>query len=299
MQSQLPVDAWGHAILHAASLIRIRPSGGNKLSPMQLAYGATPDISHLRVFGCAVYVPIAPPQRTKMGPQRRLGIYIGFDSPSIIRYLEPLTGDAFKARLADCEFDESLFPKLGTQSKKPEALDTISWDQKSLSLYDPRTNLCEDEILKILHIQNTVHLLPDKFTDNQKIVQSHVPAANTPARIDIPIDGCNPPAAELAVPQLKRGRPPGSKDKVPRKRKTPGNNKTIPPQIAELRPETFPLLVSPEEETIGEIKLKFVRTGEVLDRLSTVVDDDFTFVIAVHVAEYNDDVEPLFYSVNA
>nr|GEV66582.1 uncharacterized protein [Tanacetum cinerariifolium] len=28
------------------------------------------NISHLRIFGCAVYVPIPPPQRTKMGPQR-------------------------------------------------------------------------------------------------------------------------------------------------------------------------------------------------------------------------------------
>ena len=39
LQSQLPVDAWGHAIMHAASLIKLRPSGSQKLSPMQLAYG--------------------------------------------------------------------------------------------------------------------------------------------------------------------------------------------------------------------------------------------------------------------
>ncbi|KAL0390943.1 UNVERIFIED_CONTAM: hypothetical protein Scaly_0451400 [Sesamum calycinum] len=33
-----------------------------------------------------------------MGPQRRLGIYVGFESPSIIKYLEPMTGDQFTAR---------------------------------------------------------------------------------------------------------------------------------------------------------------------------------------------------------
>ena len=71
------------------------------------------NISHLRIFGCAVYVPIAPTQRTKMGPQRRLGVYVGFDSPSIIRYLEPLTGDVFIAHFADCHFNESVFPSLG------------------------------------------------------------------------------------------------------------------------------------------------------------------------------------------
>ena len=102
MRTQLPVSTWGHAILHAASLIRLRPIANHQYSPLQIVLGNQPNISHLRVFGCTVYVPIAPPHRTKMGPQRRLGIYIGFDSPSIIRYLEPLTGDIFIARFADC-----------------------------------------------------------------------------------------------------------------------------------------------------------------------------------------------------
>ena len=52
----------------------------------------------------------APPQRTKMSSQHRLEIYIGFDSPLIIRYLEPLTGDVFKACFEDCHFNEIVFP---------------------------------------------------------------------------------------------------------------------------------------------------------------------------------------------
>jgi hypothetical protein len=36
-------------------------------------------ISHLRKFGCAVYVPISPPQRTTMEPHRKLGIYVGYE----------------------------------------------------------------------------------------------------------------------------------------------------------------------------------------------------------------------------
>ena len=51
----------------------------------------------------------------KMGPQRRLGIYVGFDSPSIIRYLESLTGDVFRARFADCHFNEIVFSPLGAE----------------------------------------------------------------------------------------------------------------------------------------------------------------------------------------
>ena len=42
----------------------------------------------MRVFGCAVYVPFAPPLRTQeqRGPQGRMEIYVGYDSPSNIRY---------------------------------------------------------------------------------------------------------------------------------------------------------------------------------------------------------------------
>ena len=36
-----------------------------------------------------------------MGHQRRLGIYMGFDSPTIIRYLKPLTDDVFKEHFKD------------------------------------------------------------------------------------------------------------------------------------------------------------------------------------------------------
>lgn len=67
-----------------------------------------------------MYVQIPPPQRSKMGPQKRLGIYVRFDSPSIIKYLKPLTGDIFKARFDDCRFDETIFPALGGDKIKPE-----------------------------------------------------------------------------------------------------------------------------------------------------------------------------------
>ena len=106
MRTKLPISAWGHAIMHAAALVGIRPTSYQKYSPSELVFGQEPNITHLRIFGCAVYVPIAPPQRTKMGPQRRLGIYVGFESPSIIKYIEPLTGDIFTARFVDCQFDE-------------------------------------------------------------------------------------------------------------------------------------------------------------------------------------------------
>ena len=82
--------------------------------------GKQPNISHLRIFGCAVYVPITPTQCTKMGSQQRLEIYVGFDSPSIIRYLEPLTGDVFTTCFVDCHFNESVFSSLGREKPIPK-----------------------------------------------------------------------------------------------------------------------------------------------------------------------------------
>ena len=115
--------------MYAASLIRIRPTSYHEYSPSQLVLGTQPNISHLRIFGCAVYVPIAPTQRTKMSPQRRIGIYVGLDSPSIIKYLEPMTGDVFRARFADCHFNETVFPQLGGKSRSQKD------DMRSLGMH--------------------------------------------------------------------------------------------------------------------------------------------------------------------
>ena len=106
MKTNLPMTIWGYAILHATVLIRIRPTSYHKYSPLQLVFGQQPNISHLRIFGCAIYVPISPSKRTMMGLQRRLGIYVGYDSPSIIKYLEPSTRDLFTARFVNSHFDE-------------------------------------------------------------------------------------------------------------------------------------------------------------------------------------------------
>ena len=95
LKSNLPLTAWGHAVLHAADLIRYCPSAGNKLSPHQLATGNAPDIKHLRKFGCSVEVPLDPTKRKKMGPQKKQGIYVGNIGNSLIKYLEPKTGDLF------------------------------------------------------------------------------------------------------------------------------------------------------------------------------------------------------------
>ena len=68
MKTKLPTSAWGYAIMHVVALVRIRPTTYHEYSHSQLVLGKQSNISHLRIFGWAIYVPIGPIQRTKMGP---------------------------------------------------------------------------------------------------------------------------------------------------------------------------------------------------------------------------------------
>nr|GEY57670.1 retrovirus-related Pol polyprotein from transposon TNT 1-94 [Tanacetum cinerariifolium] len=154
IKAKLLVFACGHDVLHVATLIRIKPTSHRTYSTLQLVFGQELHISHLRIFSCAVYVLIAPPQRTKIGPQRRMGIYVGYDSSSIIRYLEPSTRDLFTARFVDCHFDESVFQTLRGDKKQLGC--EISWNELSLSHLDPRTKECEQEVQRIIHLQGPI-----------------------------------------------------------------------------------------------------------------------------------------------
>ncbi|GJW77705.1 retrovirus-related pol polyprotein from transposon TNT 1-94 [Tanacetum coccineum] len=181
-----------------------------------------PDYTVKRVrIDNAVYVPIAPPERIKMGPQRRLGIYVGYETISIIRYLEPLTGDVFTARFADCHFNEAIFPSLGEEKKNHEK--DVSWSEPSLLYLDSRTKQSETEVQKTMHMQEIVNQLPDAFTDTKRVTKSYILAVNASARVEIPNVKYDDKVTQESKARLKRGRPVGFKDKNPRKRKATEN----------------------------------------------------------------------------
>nr|CAN71103.1 hypothetical protein VITISV_000038 [Vitis vinifera] len=73
---------------------------------------------------------------------------------------------------------------------------------------DPSTNQCELEVQRIIHLQNLANQLPDAFIDTKKVTKSHIPAANTTARIDVPVRQLT---NESKI-RLKRDRPVGSRD---------------------------------------------------------------------------------------
>ena len=72
-----------------------------------------------------------------------------------------------------------------------------------MSHLDPRTNQYELEVQRIIYLQNLANQLPNAFIDTKKVTKSHIPAANTRARIDIPVGQLT---NESKI-RLKRGRP--------------------------------------------------------------------------------------------
>ena len=70
----------------------------------------------------------------------------------------------------------------------------------------------------IIHLQNIANQLPDAFVNTKKVTKSHIPAANVPTRVDI-TEGQKTFESKT---RSKRGRPIGSKDITPQKRRTNG-----------------------------------------------------------------------------
>lgn len=60
-----------------------------------------------------------------------------------------------------------------------------------MSYFDPRTKECELNVQKIIHLQRLVNQLPDTFTDSKKVTKSHVPAANAPIKVGVPVGQTN------------------------------------------------------------------------------------------------------------
>ena len=156
--------------------------------------------------------------------------------------------------------------------------------------------------------------LPDAFIDPNKVLKSHIPVVNAPAHIEIPIGDSGNAIASTSKPRLKRGRPIGSKDSFPRKRKfnellTPveynfdeiAPEEPITIQSAPVEPNTLQGLketatrvaiidqLSPINE---EISINYMNQVELWDRRHTLVNNAFSFQVAKGIMQNNDDQEP-------
>ena len=179
---------------------------------------------------------------------------------------------------ADCHFDESVFPSLGGDKPINNKWREITWNTSSLLHLDPRTKQSELLLLLLLLLLNSGNAI-----------------------------------ATTSKPRLKRGRPIGSKDSFPRKRKSNKLLTLVEYSFDEITPEE-PITIqsAPVElntlqglkETVTrvavtdqlspmneEISINYMNQGEIWDRRNTLV-NAFSFQVAKGIMQNNDDQEP-------
>ena len=46
--------------------------------PQEVFFGKKPEVIHLRIFDCPMYIHISKEKRTKLDPSRKKGIFVGY-----------------------------------------------------------------------------------------------------------------------------------------------------------------------------------------------------------------------------
>jgi hypothetical protein len=79
----LPMFLWAEASMTAVYIQNISPH--NTLRNMTLEEAFTrvkPEVGHLRIFGCPVYIHVPKEKRTKLDPSGRKGTFVGYNESS-------------------------------------------------------------------------------------------------------------------------------------------------------------------------------------------------------------------------
>ena len=77
--ANLPQKFWAEAISTAAYLRNRCPTSSFKgATPYERWFGVKPDVEHLRVFGCKVYVHIPDEKRRKLDAKAVEGVFVGY-----------------------------------------------------------------------------------------------------------------------------------------------------------------------------------------------------------------------------
>ena len=132
--------------------------------------------------------------------------------------------------------------------------------------------------------------------------KSHIAAANIPALIEIPMGKLKYSIANEPKPQLKHGRFIGSKDTIPRKMKSVKFN--APEEHTNVKGLNYEV-ITPTEASIEqlsheivpihnneEISINYIHNGKIWDRNTTLIDDAFSFQVAMDIISNDEDQEP-------
>ena len=134
---------WGEAI-NTANYIRNRVvtrSSREQKTPYEIIFGKRPDVSNLRIFGCAAYVHI-PKQKLagKFAARAEEGILVGYCKGNAYRIYLNKSGKVVFSQ--DVDFNEDKFPTVGVVSEKSSFM---SFEINSLEEEFVRNDFITDE----------------------------------------------------------------------------------------------------------------------------------------------------------
>jgi hypothetical protein len=109
--AQLPEMFWADAVGQANYLRNRSPVSGSKLTPYELLYGRTPDLSRMRVFGCMAHVHIPKDLRTKLDKKSEPGVLVGVDLEAK-QYRVWIDGRSKSYRDVVCDETVAAWPRL-------------------------------------------------------------------------------------------------------------------------------------------------------------------------------------------
>lgn len=103
--TQLPTSLWARAVQYASVVRNVLPCAGKPKTPWELFFAETPDVSHMRVFGCPAYVHVPQQRRAnKLADRACKGVFVGYGGTSSA-YVVLVDGRILQSR--DVTFDES------------------------------------------------------------------------------------------------------------------------------------------------------------------------------------------------
>ncbi|CAL1356033.1 unnamed protein product [Linum trigynum] len=131
LNSALPQNLWGEAILIATQILNRVPYSKTQTIPYEKWKGKRPNLNYFKVWGCLAKVRVPKPKQVKLGPKTIDCIFIGYANNSkAYRFL------VYKSQISDihpntviesdsAEFFENIFPYrnkdvvVGESSKRP------------------------------------------------------------------------------------------------------------------------------------------------------------------------------------
>ena len=125
IHAHMPASYWAEALATATYLLNRRPcSAVHNSVPYNILYQATPDYSHLRVFGCLCYPNMSSTSQHKLAPRSTACVFLGYPSSHKgYRCLDLSTRRIIISH--HVVFDESCFPFSSTRSDPLSSLDFL------------------------------------------------------------------------------------------------------------------------------------------------------------------------------